>query len=245
MRQSATTETELLILGDSISLGVSELRGNVVAQRVAPSYVDRLRQWLPTFTITVDAELHRTTAQALARLPNLLAAHRPDVVLVMLGGNDADLEWKRFVVSDGRVARARVPLEQYAANLRAIVRTVLDAGAIPILTDMPNHDLPRRGAYTSALCGKDISSLLEKGGGQAVTDASLQTYRRAARDVADETGSVLVNYGEQLGRHDRHAMCGPDGGHPSAAAHEYIAQALLPALQNIREQIPVSVGLAS
>lgn len=243
MRQSPSTE--LLILGDSISLGISELRGNTVAQRVSPSYVDRLRQWLPTFTIAVDAEMHRTTAQALARLPDLLATHRPDAVLVMLGGNDADLEWKRFVVSDGRVARARVPVEQYMANLRAIAGAVANAGAVTVLTDMPNHDLPRRGVYTSALCGKDITSLLEKGGGQAATDASLQLYRQAVRQVAQETGCLFVNYGEQLGRHDRHAMCGPDGGHPSAAAHEYIAEALLPALETICERIPTPVGSTS
>lgn len=111
---------KLLILGDSISLGVSEVRGNDVVANVEHSYVDLLSHALPGVQLIVDADVHRTTSAARETLDSLLAMHSPDVVLVMLGGNDADLDWRRFVLSDGKVIRSRLTVETYEKNLRLI-----------------------------------------------------------------------------------------------------------------------------
>src|SRR5205814_10221188 len=121
--------TKLLILGDSISLGVAEVRGNDIVARVEHCYVDLLMHALPKVQIIIDADVHRTTSAAREAVDGLLAAHKPQAVLVMLGGNDADMDWRRFVLSDGKTARSRVPVETYEKNLRLIASKTLAAGA--------------------------------------------------------------------------------------------------------------------
>lgn len=75
-----------------------------------------------------------TAAQALQRLPALLAEHRPAAVLVSIGGND-------FL--------RRLPDEQTHAAIDAIVDAVRQAGALPVLIGVPRPTL--LGAATASL----------------------------------------------------------------------------------------------
>ena len=222
---------KLLIMGDSISLGVAELRINEIVGYVQPAYTDILRKDLLDVEIVIDADIHRTTSATLGVVDGLLSSHRPNAVLLMLGGNDADVEWRRFVISDGRIARSRVKLETYAANLEALARRVRNAGGLPVLTDMPNHNLATRGPYLSMLSGKDVTGMIAAGGGQETSDAGLQLYRNAAARVAQDLNCPFVAYGENLRHYPLEKMSGVDGVHPSAMAHQLIAQQLLPVLQ--------------
>ncbi len=221
----------LLIVGDSISLGVEELRISEIAARVQICYVDLLREKLPSTEILVDADIHRTTTAALAVMDALLAKHQPCVVLLMLGGNDADVEWKRFIISDGRIVRNRLSVAQCAANLEMLARQVAAAGAFPILTDMPNHDLSRRGPYLSELSGKNVAALIAGNGGQQRSDRGLEEYRQAAALAAQHTGSAFVDYGAALHRFPPAQVIGRDGVHPNSQAHQIIANELLPTLR--------------
>jgi lysophospholipase L1-like esterase len=229
----------LLILGDSISLGVSEVRGSEVVQTVSPSYVDLLRDQLHAWNIHVDADLHRTTSAAPERIDNWLAsALPPDACLIMLGGNDADLDWKRFVLSEGRIIRNRVAVARYRENLRSIVHTLLDAGVIPVLTDMPNHHFEIRGPYVSRLAGKDVVDMLRRNGGQEESNRHWALYRAAVASVAADTGAALVRYGEALAALPPEKVLSHDGAHPGTAGHRVIAQCLLPVLSQLARPMP-------
>lgn len=100
----------ILVLGDSLSAAY-----NI---DVASGWVARLQQRLDYQQLpyhVVNASISGdTTAGALARLPKLLTEHRPDVVLVELGGNDG--------------LRGLSP-EQMKRNLMAIVARAQKAGA--------------------------------------------------------------------------------------------------------------------
>ena len=222
--------TKLLILGDSISLGVAEVRGNDIVARVEHCYVDLLMHALPKVQIIIDADVHRTTSGVREMVDGLLAAHSPQVVLVMLGGNDADLDWRRFVLSDGQIVRSRVSVETYEKNLRQIVSKILAAGATPVLTDMPNHHFELRGPYVSKIAERDIMAMLDRNGGQAASDKELCKYRQAAGQVTADLDVPLARYGEILDAQSPREMVGVDGVHPSAAAHLLIAEALTPVL---------------
>lgn len=224
---------KLLIVGDSISLGVAELRVSEIVGYVSPVYTDILRSEMPNVDIHVDADIHRTTGNALAIVDSLLEHHRPEVALIMLGGNDVDVEWRRFVISSGRIVRNRVPVETYAENLEAIARKTHAAGVWPVLTDMPNHFLAVRGPYLSALSGKDVAAMIAATGGQEHSDAGLQVYREAAAQVAGRVGCSFVDYGQTLHEQPLAAMSGTDGVHPSARAHQIIAARLVPVLREL------------
>jgi lysophospholipase L1-like esterase len=222
---------KLLILGDSISLGVAEVRGNDVVDRVEQSYVDLLRSALPEVEIIVDADTHRTTTAACKIIDQMLATHRPGTVLVMLGGNDGDIDWRRFVLSNGTIIRSKNTVEAYEHNLRQLAMKILAAGATPILTDMPNHHFELRGPYISRIAERDVITMLERGGGQAASNIERAKYREAVTKVANELSVTLVHYGEAMELHPPREMVGIDGAHPSTAGHRVIADALLPDLQ--------------
>ena len=119
----------VLVLGDSISAayGIQREQG----------WVSRLRERLAAagdwqvINASISGE---TTGGGLARLPDALAEHDPEVVIIELGGNDG--------LRGYPVARIR-------DNLNRVVELVQDTGAVPLLVGMqipPNYG-PR---YTRA-----------------------------------------------------------------------------------------------
>lgn len=76
----------IMILGDSLSAGY----GVPLQQGWVNLLQNKLNQQYPKKHRVVNASVSgETTSGALARLPKLLQTHRPDVVVIELGGNDA------------------------------------------------------------------------------------------------------------------------------------------------------------
>lgn len=107
----------MLVLGDSLSAGYG--------LDADTGWVHLLEQKLKSQGLphtVVNASISgETTAGGLARLPTLLDRHRPQLVLVELGGNDG--------------LRA-LPLKALRANLEKIVDLCSTAGATAVLFEM-------------------------------------------------------------------------------------------------------------
>lgn len=103
----------VLVLGDSISAGYG--------LRPDQSWVAHLGA-LAGWQVVNAGVSGDTSAQALARLPALLDAHRPAAVLIELGGNDM---------------LRKLPTSDLTAALSAIVDHVREAGARPVLLAVP------------------------------------------------------------------------------------------------------------
>ena len=113
----------LLVLGDSISaaFGLDTRQGwvSLLEQRLAAEGFD--------YQVVNASVSGDTSAGGLARLPTLLAEHRPQLVIVELGGND------------GLRGQAPAQLQQ---NLAAIVQSARESGARVLLLGMqlpPNY----------------------------------------------------------------------------------------------------------
>lgn len=109
--------TAVLALGDSITHGTG-----AAADAAYPAQLAQLTGW----NVINGGVPGDTTAQALARLPALLAEHRPALVLASIGGND-------FL--------RRLPEAETEVHLRRIVATVRDAGAQVLLVAVPRPTL--------------------------------------------------------------------------------------------------------
>ena len=70
----------IMVFGDSLSAGYG--------LRPGEGWVDLLRQALPAHQVVNASQSGETTAGGLSRLPAALARHKPDIVLLELGGND-------------------------------------------------------------------------------------------------------------------------------------------------------------
>ncbi len=117
------TTPVIVIVGDSVSAGygIPRAKGwvNLLAARLT---ADGYRHRVVNASITGD-----TTAGGRSRLPALLKQHRPAVVVIELGGNDA--------LRGGRLAATR-------ENLDAMVLAALAAGAKVLLVGIqipPNY----------------------------------------------------------------------------------------------------------
>jgi acyl-CoA thioesterase-1 len=119
----AASPPVVLVVGDSVSAGYGLAQGEVWV-----SLLDaRLRAEKPPHRVVNASISGDTTAGGRARLPALLKEHRPAVVVVELGGNDA--------------LRGQ-PLAATRANLEAMAQTAQGTGAKVLIVGMklpPNY----------------------------------------------------------------------------------------------------------
>ena len=120
---SASPPPVILVVGDSISAGYGLAPGEVwVAQLQEKLRVEKHPHRVVNASISGD-----TMAGGRARLPALLKEHRPQIVVIELGGNDA--------------LRGQ-PLDATRANLDAMVAAAQAAGAKVLIVGMripPNY----------------------------------------------------------------------------------------------------------
>ena len=106
----------LLIVGDSVSAGYGLATGegwvDLLAKKIA---AEKLRYRVVNASISGD-----TTAGGRARLPALLSQHKPAIVVIELGGNDA--------LRGGRLASTRDNLDAMVAAAQATRARVLVIG---------------------------------------------------------------------------------------------------------------------
>ena len=121
----------VLVVGDSISAGygfaLEEGWVNLLRQRVDPPH--------RVVNASVSGE---TTTGGKARLGRLLTEHRPDIVIIELGGNDG---------------LRGAPVDRIRANLRAMADEALASGAEPVLAAMrifPNYGVRYTEAFHAA-----------------------------------------------------------------------------------------------
>jgi acyl-CoA thioesterase-1 len=123
----------ILVLGDSISAGYGlEAREGWVSLLEA-----RLAERPESYEVVNASVSGETTGGGLARLPDALARHRPEVVVLELGGNDGLRGY---------------PIARIRGNLARMVALAREAGAGVLLVGM--HIPPNYGArYTEAFHG--------------------------------------------------------------------------------------------
>jgi acyl-CoA thioesterase-1 len=120
---AAASGPRILVVGDSLSAEYGLDRGSGwVALLERRLEQERILGRVTNASISGD-----TTAGGRSRLPALLKQHRPDVVILELGGNDA---------------LRGLPLESTQANLAAMARAAREAGARVLILGMqipPNY----------------------------------------------------------------------------------------------------------
>lgn len=146
LAKDADTAHKVLILGDSLSAEYGLKRGTgwvaLMEQRMVR---DKVRATVVNASISGD-----TTSGGRSRLPALLAQHRPTVVVIELGGNDA---------------LRGLPVTMTQDNLLAMTRAAQAAGAKVLLAGMqvpPNYgqDYTKRFSETFATVAKSTKAAL-------------------------------------------------------------------------------------
>ena len=130
----AKTQATLLVVGDSLSAEYGLRRGTGWVALLDK----RLRDEGKAITVVNASISGDTTSGGLSRLPPLLAQHKPQMVLIELGGNDA---------------LRGLPLKTSQDNLESMVKAAQNQGAKVLLLGMqvpPNYG-PQYAAEFSAM----------------------------------------------------------------------------------------------
>ncbi|WP_462384301.1 arylesterase [Pseudomonas sp. Marseille-QA0892] len=130
----------VLIVGDSISAGF----GLNTAQGWVSLLQQRLKRHDPSFDVVNASISGDTSAGGLTRLPGLLDRHKPEVVVIELGGNDG--------------LRGQPP-EQLKQNLTAMTEAAQSAGARVLILGMqlpPNYGQRYTQAFAQTF--RDVSA---------------------------------------------------------------------------------------
>ena len=141
-------------------------------------------------------------------LGGVLLRHRPDWVVLAVGGND--------VLRYGAGAeKPLVSLAETALNLAEMRRLVVNAGARPVWMTLAGFDVTRAASYPP-LKAQQIW----------LRDADVVAASDAIRAQA-RSGDAVVDLQGAFGRPVDPAMLQPDGIHPSAAGQQAIARAFV------------------
>ena len=128
----AASQNTLLVLGDSLSAAYGVPTQTAWVQLLQ----NRLEKETPGWQVVNASISGETTDGGLRRLPRLLEKHRPEVVIIELGGNDG---LRGF------------PPDVIESNLADMVEQVKNANATPFLVGMkmpPNYGRSYNQAFT-------------------------------------------------------------------------------------------------
>lgn len=153
-----------------------------------------------------------TSREGLARIEKDVISHKPDIVLVEFGGNDAAADEKR-----------EVSLEEYRSNLEIICEKLADINADMILL-----------TFTPIINDWHSCKKFALAGG---LDGHVELYREVTRKFAQERGLKLIDIDMVLRKacteFSPEEIILKDGVHLTAKANEIVAEIIYDCLMGI------------
>lgn len=128
---------EYCVLGDSVILGIvyDEEKGRYSILRDGP-IAEIVR--LPHVHVTNMSRMGQTSVQAEEKFRSAVdSGYRADVVVIELGGNDCNFDWRVVSEDPSRNHGPLVPLADFRDSLRSIISIARGSGITPIISTLP------------------------------------------------------------------------------------------------------------
>ena len=162
------------------------------------------------------------TTQGRTRFDRDVVAHKPSVVVIQFGLNDAAVDvWRNPPETSPRISE-----KQYEENLRGFVQTLKGKGSEVILMT-PNP--ARWSEVLRKLYGKPPHRLDDPDGYNVFVSRYAEVVRTLAREekvTLIDIYDIFQKYGKESGQSVDDLLL-PDGMHPNSKGHELIARLLL------------------
>lgn len=199
-RKRYAERLELLVLGDSIAAGLgADRRKNTLGGRLAKGLAKKTRRSVRLRTV---AQVGSQTGEVRDQLAQLPPEYRPDLAVLVVGGNDVT---------------HRVPIGRSVAHLVEVIDLLQDLGAEVIVGTCPNLGAIRPLRQPLRAIASRRSALLARAQRRAA-------LARGARTVSlgRVVGPIFLAEPETMFSLDRF--------HPSAAGYRRTAKAMMPSL---------------
>ena len=150
-----------------------------------------------------------------------------DAIVLNLGGNDCDFDWKAVAENPEIEHEPNTPLDVFAETYRKMIEFLKANGIRPIITTLPPLDAQK---FFNWFCGsldKSANVLKWLGSVEAIYRWQ-ENYSRTIEKIAEETGTLLVDLRGAFLKHRRleHLLCA-DGTHPNTEGQHVITQGFL------------------
>ena len=150
-----------------------------------------------------------------------------DAIVLNLGGNDCDFDWKAVAERPDDEHEPNTPLDVFAETYKNIIEFLKENGIRPIITNLPPLDAHK---FFDWFCsGIDKSANILKWLGTVESIYRWQeNYSRTIEKIAEETGTLLVDLRGAFLKHRKleHLLCA-DGTHPNTEGQRVITQGFL------------------
>jgi len=212
----------VLLLGDSILKGV-------VVDEGGQKYITDNRMGLEvlekSYGVTFENASHfgATVLKGQRTLTRLLSrGGRWDTVIMDYGGNESDWEWAEIAAAPEREHAPHLPLAAFLEGYRVLIRTVKEAGMLPVITTLPPL-LPERFLLWRSRC-LNVDAIRKWLGDVTNIYAFQESYSRAVERLAREEHIRILDFrGAFTGmRHMERFICS-DGTHPNYSGQALIA----------------------
>lgn len=225
----------IIVLGDSISKGVF-LEGRNI-KKIDKSAIEIINQ-----RYGIDIKNRSVFGQTLKRafdkglitsLVNDFEDNKKNIVVIALGGNDADYDWKDVAQNPLKEHSPKTPLVEFAQLLKNCITYLQQNGAEVIVNSIFPMDSKR---YFDAVISKiaDSDSVL-KFLDSDITNLSRhqEGFNNAVRSVVAETGCKFIDYRSPLlMQNDFLTYFCDDGIHPNQKGQEFIASVVENFIEN-------------
>jgi lysophospholipase L1-like esterase len=191
---------ELLLVGDSIAAGLgAELPKETLGARLATGLAKATRR---TVRLRTVAQVGSESSMLAAQLATLAVSYRPDVAVIVVGGNDVT---------------HRVPVSESVRHLEEAISDLRRRGAEVVVGSCPDLGALRPVPQPLRALGSRASRQLA----QAQESAAVRAGAHAV-SLAHVVGPFFITHPDEMFSLDRF--------HPSAAGYKRTAKALLPSL---------------
>jgi len=147
-----------------------------------------------------------------------------DAIILNLGGNDCDFNWKEVSENPEAEHLPNTPLDTFVETYRKIIEYLKEKGIRPIITTLPPLDAQK---FFNWFCGgleKKANVLKWLGGVEAIYRWQ-ENYSRTIEKLAEETGALLVDIRGAFLRHRKiEPLLCADGTHPNTEGQRIITQ---------------------
>ncbi|MFT8872389.1 MAG: SGNH/GDSL hydrolase family protein [Sporolactobacillus sp.] len=224
---------KIVCFGDSVTRGITYTRGRF--RIVHDNYPALLQQALTSDKVINKGIFNDNSDLLVQRLDKDVLDQHPDIVFILIGGNDCNFRWEQVGLLPEEEHVPIVPLDRYLKNVQNIVLKIQDSGALPvILSLLPLDPVRYYGSLMKQHYSQAIGHWISLCGG---IEHWHGMYNRSLAKLADKVGLTYVDLRNAFKKKgDLAELLNEDGLHPTAAGYRAMAGIILSVLPDLRRK---------
>lgn len=211
---------KIICLGDSITKG-KVWRENEKRPFITQNSYPLILKKILSMDVLNSGVCDITSRQMLERIGSDISFEKDSAVVIEIGGNDCNPNWKQVKKDPYGHHNAAVPIEEFKSNLFKIIEGVKKFGALPVLTTLPPLDGDRYYNLLKRVFGDGIKGWIDRNGSIFKWQES---YSDVIKYIAKITGTFLIDTRKAfMDLDDYRKLMSCDGIHPNEDGYTLIA----------------------